>query len=537
VAVSGLGLKTKMTASYVLVTSAVVVLVGAVVLVVVLPRLLSGADVGARVRATATDDAGVLTRIAGRYGRLPTAGEIKDEPSPSASGPICDPELSLRPGQARATANGVAIPCLQGTKDGSKPMSLMVLVAPSGTVVATSYPSRYPVRGRASDLLPAASLDRLGHGAPAGGGIARTGQGSVLWAVAPVMPFGTRKPPGTGKPPGQAPIGYVYVQVPASGGIAGPSARDLLALVVPGAVQSLGGLAPDLGGAGPLLQLGLALLLVTVPVGMALGLLSTRRLIRRLRRLASTTVRVAQGDFEDRVPVTGGDEVAELERSFNRVAERLSRAVAAQRQLADASTHHADRSWIARDLHDSVSQDLFSLSVLAGGLRKALPAGSPLQVGVEAMESTASGAMQEMQALLLELRPVALEDAGLLPALEELCRAYRARFGVAVETDLEAVELPPPVEHAVLRVAQEALANAVKHGSPRRIALRVALAYRKVEVEVRDDGRGFEPESAASRRGLGLELMRERVSELGGTLRLESRPGQGTRLRVLLPRG
>ncbi len=537
-AVSGLGLKAKMTASYVLVTSAVVVLVGAAVLVVVLPRLLSGADVGARLRTTATDAAAALTRIAGKYGRLPTAAEIKAELSPSAGSLICDPEVSLGPGQARATANGVAVPCVQGAKDDSKPMSLMVLVAPNGTVAATSYPRRYPVRGRAANLLPAASLAGLERGAPAAGGTAETGQGTVLWAAAPVMPFGTGKPAGagTGKPAGQAPLGHVYVQVPASGGIAGPSARDLLALVVPGAVRPGGGLAPNLGGNGLLLLLCLALLLASVPVGVVLGLLSTRRLIRRLRRLASSAVQVAQGDLDHRVPVTGGDEVAQLERGFNQMAERLSRAVVAQRQLAGASTQHADRAWVARELHDSISQELVSLSVLAGGLRKALPDGSPLQVGVEAMESTASGVMQEMQALLLELPPVALEDAGLPVALAELCRAYRARFGVTVDTDLEDVELPPPVEHAVLRVAQEALANAVKHGNPRRIALRVALAYRQVEVDVRDDGGGLGPD-AASRRGLGLELVRERVSELGGTLQVDSRPGAGTHVRVLLPRG
>jgi signal transduction histidine kinase len=145
--------------------------------------------------------------------------------------------------------------------------------------------------------------------------------------------------------------------------------------------------------------------------------------------------------------------------------------------------------------------------------------------------------MHEMQALLLELRPVALQDAGLIPALQELCQAYRDRIGVAVDAALEPVELDPAVEHAVLRVVQEALANAVKHAHPNRIALRVRREDLQVEVSVTDDGAGFDPVQAANRHGMGLDLMRERVAELGGVFHLESGPGQGTTIRVLIPRG
>jgi signal transduction histidine kinase len=207
--------------------------------------------------------------------------------------------------------------------------------------------------------------------------------------------------------------------------------------------------------------------------------------------------------------------------------------MATQRQLAGAT----ERARIARELHDAISQDLFSLRLLAGGLRKALPAGSPLRPQVEAMEQTATQTMHEMQALLLELRPVALEDAGLVAALEELCRAYRERLGVTVDTQLEAVVLAPPVEHAVLRVVQEALANAVKHARPTRIRLRLHHQDGQVAVTVSDDGGGFDPSLAEQRHGLGLGLMRERVAELGGSFQLDSTPRNGTTVQVLLPRG
>jgi signal transduction histidine kinase len=143
--------------------------------------------------------------------------------------------------------------------------------------------------------------------------------------------------------------------------------------------------------------------------------------------------------------------------------------------------------------------------------------------------------MQELQALLLELRPIALAGAGLVPALEELSRAYRERLGVSVDADLAPVRLAPPVEHAVFRIVQEALANAVKHARPAHICLRLDHRDGQAVVSVEDDGDGFDPARAEERHGMGLQLMRERVAEVGGTLQLDASPGKGTRVRVLLP--
>jgi signal transduction histidine kinase len=151
------------------------------------------------------------------------------------------------------------------------------------------------------------------------------------------------------------------------------------------------------------------------------------------------------------------------------------------------------------------------------------------------MERTVSGTLHEMQALLLELRPVVLRQADLLPALEELCRTYRDRLGIAVEADLEPIELDPAAEPAVLRVVREALTNAVKHARPSRVVLRVRDAGGgRAVLSVSDDGAGFDPARAAERHGMGLDLMRERVTELGGELQLESTPGEGTTVRITL---
>jgi signal transduction histidine kinase len=496
------GLQVKMTASYVLVTAAVVALVEVVAAVIVLPELVSGADRPERVQLLASDYATLVTQQSAVLGRLPTASELRLDRA----------GLGLCPGPARRSADDAALP-QRAKPPGALPVVL--LLAPDGRVVASSNPARYQVGGRVGDpamgALPArvriqppiawVKRDRL---APS-----PTPTGTVLWAAAPVLDLnGLDK--GTKPSPVSDLLGVVYVQVPATARLAGePSWWSVL---------------------GPQLGVGLLVLAGAVPVGLVFGLLSTRRLVGRLRRLAATTVAVADGDYRQRVPVSGGDEVAQLEANFNRMAQRLGAAMAAERQLAGAT----ERARIARELHDAISQDLFSLRLLAGGVRKALPAGAPLRPEVEAMEQTATGTMHEMQALLLELRPVALADAGLVPALEELCRAYRERLGVTVDADLGPVALAPSVEHAVLRIVQEALANAVKHAQPNRIRLRLQRQDGQVAVTVADDGAGFDPDRA-ERHGMGLGLMRERVAELGGSFQLDSTPGQGTTVRILLP--
>jgi signal transduction histidine kinase len=507
------GLQAKMTASYVLVTAAVVVLVEVVAAAVVLPGLLSGADRATLVQLLASDTANTVTQQSATLGRLPTASDLRLDQAP----------LGLPPGQARRPADepGIGIPDLPERANLLIPAAAVVLLLdPDGRVVASSNPARYQVGRRLGDpgpgmgALPAQVTTRppTAWGKRDGLTPTPTRNGAVLWAAAPVLDLsGLSK--GTKPSPTSDLLGFVYVQLPATAKLADqPSWWEALA---------------------PRLWVGLLVLAGAVPVGLVFGLLSTRRLIGRLRRLAATTVAVAGGDYQQRVAVAGGDEVAQLETNLNRMAERLDAAMATQRQLAEAG----ERARIARELHDAISQDLFSLRLLAGGLRKALPSDSPLHPQVQTMEQTATATMHEMQALLLELRPVALEDAGLIPALEELCRAYQERLGVTIDADLEPVELASPVEHTVLRVVQEALANAVKHAQPTRIRLRLHQQDGHVAVSVTDDGGGFDPATAEQRHGLGLGLMRERIAELGGSFQLDSTPGNGTSVRILLPRG
>ncbi|WP_246267062.1 sensor histidine kinase [Nonomuraea typhae] len=354
----------------------------------------------------------------------------------------------------------------------------VVLLDRSGKVVAGSAPAAAPPGSRLRAELPA-TLD--GHG-PA-------------WAVSPIQAAGGES---------IELVGGLYVQVPATG-----STWEILA------------------GQAPLLGPGAVVLLLAVPAGVVFGLLSTRGLIARVRRLSSVTAAVAGGDFGARAPVRPGDELGELEEALNVMAVRLGAAVQEEKR----DTRRAERARIARELHDSVSQDLFSIGLLADGLATAMADDGRLRPRAEAISRTAAHAMREMRALLLELRPVALEDAGLASALRELARVYEERLGLRVNVAVDEVRLARVAEHALLRVAQEALGNIARHAGATAAVLRLAEEEGGVVLELSDDGRG---PGEARRHGMGITLMRERVAELGGRIEWGAADGGGTRVRVTL---
>jgi signal transduction histidine kinase len=215
------------------------------------------------------------------------------------------------------------------------------------------------------------------------------------------------------------------------------------------------------------------------------------------------------------------------------MAGRLADSIAQQRALDERNARLAERSRISRELHDSISQDLFSMSALVAGLRKALPADSAVQPELETLGRTVGSTIREMRALLLELRPTALEEKGLVPALADLCGAYEVRVGIQVGRELEAVRLDAAGEQAVFRIAQEGLSNAARHSEADRIDVRLRAAGGGAELTVADNGRGFD--RSAGTHGLGLRLMGERVRELGGSLSIDTAPGRGTEIRVVLP--
>jgi len=217
-----------------------------------------------------------------------------------------------------------------------------------------------------------------------------------------------------------------------------------------------------------------------------------------------------------------------------------ARLYAEAQQIAAAQ----ERSRLARDLHDAVTQTLFSASLIAEalpGLWESNPAEGRELLGE--LRQLTRGALAEMRTLLLELRPAALVEANLGDLLRQLAQSVSGRSGIPVTVTLEGCpipELPEKTHVALYRIAQEALNNVVKHARARRVEVRLQClqdtasepaAIRRVVLTVSDDGRGFDP-STVSADHLGLSIIRERSRAIAATLRIASQPGHGTTVEI-----
>jgi signal transduction histidine kinase len=497
-----LGLSGRLAVSYILVTLAAVVLVEGLVLGSQASSLVNQTQLQAQVDAAAKSYA---QQLAQRYpGGVPAGVVLGDLRQPA------------QPGLARVARDGtLVVPAINGPVHGDRAVTAIVAVAANGRVVASSAPARYPPGRAAAGELPVQASGAMGACWPGclKGGNVSTPYGSVIFWVWRASPARISKPSAGAS----RHVAYVYVQAPWSTGFINP-------------VRAWSELR-QLGGTGPLVSPAYyALLIAIVPVGVLFGLLASRRLVRRVRRLERAAAAVADGNYTVTLSVSGRDEVGRLEANFATMTRQLGSALAAERQRATGDARAAERARIAREVHDAISQHLFALRMIAGGMRRADPGDQQAQ----AIERISEEALRDMQALLIELRPVSLEGAGLAPALQEICAAYHDRLGVTVDANLDDVTVPEPVEHALLRITQEACTNAVRHGNARRLAVSMNRQDGHVELVVRDFGTGFDP-AAAPQVGSGLAHIRDRVAELGGILEIDSAPGRGAAVTVRVP--
>ncbi len=192
-----------------------------------------------------------------------------------------------------------------------------------------------------------------------------------------------------------------------------------------------------------------------------------------------------------------------------------------------------ERQRLARELHDAVTQTLFSASLIAEVLPR-LAERDP-QEGrrrLEELRQLTRGALAEMRTLLLELRPAALLDTPFGQLLQQLAEASASRGSLQIKVDAEGEgPLPPDLQIGLYRIAQEALNNISKHAEATRAEIRFRKRGAAVDLRITDDGRGFDA-SRTPPGHFGLSIMRERARALGATLRLDSRPGVGTRIDV-----
>lgn len=222
------------------------------------------------------------------------------------------------------------------------------------------------------------------------------------------------------------------------------------------------------------------------------------------------------------------------------VAQQTSTAVEMSRlrEAADQSMIAGEASHLARALHDSVTQHLYDLTLYAETITRLLDTHETAQAAdyVQSMHAAALEALHEMRLLASELHPPELTKVGLAAALQARLIALTGWGGVTGdfvvnEGELAAL-LPLVVQQELYQIAQEALYNALKHAHARRIELSLSFGHGRVALAVRDDGVGFDAGSFNHAEGLGLRTMRERARRIGGTLRIDSTPGEGTQVHV-----
>jgi signal transduction histidine kinase len=193
-----------------------------------------------------------------------------------------------------------------------------------------------------------------------------------------------------------------------------------------------------------------------------------------------------------------------------------------------------ERQRLARELHDAVTQTLFSASLIAEVVPRIWERDP--QEGrqrLEELRRLTRGALAEMRTLLLELRPAALVETPFPDLLRQLAEATTSRTNLHVEVRAEdaALALPPEVQIALYRIAQETLSNTGKHAGASRAEIHLRQRAERVDLHLSDNGRGFDPTSTPPGH-LGLGIMHERARGIGARLRIESRPGAGTRIHV-----
>lgn len=197
-----------------------------------------------------------------------------------------------------------------------------------------------------------------------------------------------------------------------------------------------------------------------------------------------------------------------------------------------------ERHRLARDLHDSVKQQIFAIHTAAATAEARVDSDSPgAREALNQVRGSAREAMTEMEAMIQNLQAAPLEPGGLVQAIRGQCEALAFRTGARVVFSPGALPparaLPPGAAEAVFRIAQEGLSNVARHARARNVGVTLEGSYRKLHLAIHDDGSGYDPDRAPG--GMGLAGMRSRASEIGGTLEILSHPGAGTHISLTLP--
>lgn len=283
---------------------------------------------------------------------------------------------------------------------------------------------------------------------------------------------------------------------------------------------------------GMIAYIGGSLIFFTIAagvVGTLFGFITARGLTRRIRLITRATFDWSKGDFSTFIQERSEDEIGQLSRSLNRMAEQLQNLLHSRQELAAME----ERNRLARDLHDGVKQQVFATAMQIGAARAMIEQDSrAADKHLDEAEQLSRQAQKELTAIIRELQPATLESKGLAPAIKELVEDWSRLNQIKVEATISIEgRLPKETEQTIFRVIQEALSNIAKHSQATQAEVALSLDRDLATLTIADNGRGFDVH-AVEGKGIGLGSMRERVELLGGDFKVESHPGGGTCLIV-----
>ncbi|HET7230588.1 MAG TPA: ATP-binding protein [Longimicrobium sp.] len=286
------------------------------------------------------------------------------------------------------------------------------------------------------------------------------------------------------------------------------------------------------------------LALIGIGVTLLVNAVILRVALRPLDELERTAARVRKGEVDCRAPDSpvADRELDRLRRTFNSMLDAGAAYRARLREVAARALGAAEeeRKRIARELHDETAQMLAALLIRIRLVQRAEDPAALSRL-LEEMRADVGQALEGIRRFARGLRPPALDELGLVPAIESHARSLEEISGLRIEVAYDDVPggLSPQAELATYRIVQEALSNVVRHAHATRASVRIARNGERLLVTVQDDGRGFDPGNAMSTDGGGLGLfgMKERAGYIGGQVEVSSEPGRGTRVRAEIPLG
>ncbi|MDF2723767.1 MAG: sensor histidine kinase [Paenibacillus sp.] len=293
-------------------------------------------------------------------------------------------------------------------------------------------------------------------------------------------------------------------------------------------------------------MLSLILIGLVTLLGGAYGYWSASRTTQRLELLQEVMLHLEKGNLSRPIPDLGQDEIGRIGNQLGRISTKWEEQVSSLQRLSTNNAELAEkaklsavveeRQRLARELHDAVSQQLFAISMTATAVGRTLDKDfEKAKRQIALIEEMSSVAQSEMRALLLHLRPVHLEGKKLSQGLRELLQELQAKVPIEIAWDMdESIRLPKGIEDHLFRIVQEAMSNTLRHSKATHMELKLQRPSDNIRLAIKDNGVGFVLDET-KHASYGLQSMKERVYEIGGSIQFVTAPGKGTRIEIRVP--